>query len=67
MKLRHHFRDLQEWSDQGLTIKSTSSNCAVKLFDSALTQVLLLVIEKKLWKFKFILYINHIYIVCWMV
>lgn len=38
MKLRHHFRDLQEWSDQGLTIKSTSSNCAVKLFDSALTQ-----------------------------
>lgn len=39
MKLRHHFRDLQEWNNQGLTIKSTSSDCAVKLFDSALTQV----------------------------
>lgn len=40
MKLRQNFRDLQQWQSQGLPIKSTSSDIAVKLFDSALTQVI---------------------------
>ena len=36
---RNHFTPTQEWAAEGLPIKSTTSNEAIKLYDSALTQV----------------------------
>lgn len=39
MKYRRDFRSIQQWSKQNIPIKSTQSDQAAKLFDSALTQV----------------------------
>ncbi|UXI21569.1 growth hormone-inducible transmembrane protein [Sarcoptes scabiei] len=38
MKYRRDFRSIQQWSKQNIPIKSTQSDQAAKLFDSALTQ-----------------------------